>query len=149
MKWTRGRFLPDMSSSPARRRKRVYRSPPPLLAIGFVLVGGALILLEIYLVQQVLAGEIRGKLAAIPWILPILIGFFLIRGIANLLNPIIVAVYPHGFSYQRGKQARLLHVGADHDVLELSPVPPRYVELLQVLGDVATMGWSSPSRAAA
>ena len=89
---------------PSEAPEAVYRSPPPLLAIGFVMVGGALILLEIYLVQQVLAGEIRGKLAAIPWILPILIGFFLIRGIANLLNPIIVAVYPHGFAYQRGKQ---------------------------------------------
>jgi hypothetical protein len=42
-------------------------------------------------------------MAMLPWLLPILIGFFLIHGLSNLLNPITVAVYPHGFAYQRGR----------------------------------------------
>jgi len=81
----------------------LYRGQNSFVSIACILGGIALVLVEIYLVQQVLDGQIRGKMAMIPWLMPILIAFFLFRGIANLLNPVTVAVYPHGFAYQRGK----------------------------------------------
>jgi len=81
----------------------IYRSPHPIAAIGFILLGLGLLLLEIYLANQVLEGQIRGKMAMIPWLLPIAIVFFLVPGTFNLLNPITVAVYPHGFLYTRGR----------------------------------------------
>lgn len=88
---------------PEEAPETVYGGQNSAASIGCIVGGIALVLLEIYLVQQVLDGQIRGKMAMLPWLLPLLIGFFLIHGLSNLLNPITVAVYPHGFSYQRGR----------------------------------------------
>src|SRR5262245_36699700 len=88
---------------PEERPDAVYRSPNSLAAIGALIFGVLLLLLEIHLVRQVLSGDLRGKMAMIPWLLPIGIGFLLYWGLANLLHPIVVAVYPHGFLYARGR----------------------------------------------
>jgi hypothetical protein len=98
-----GSFAGGHELIPDEAPEAVYRGQHSMVSIGFVLIGTVLLLLEVYLVQQVLDGQIRGKMAMIPWLVPIAIGFFLFRGISNLLNPITVAVYPHGFAYQRGK----------------------------------------------
>jgi uncharacterized protein DUF6585 len=82
----------------------LYRSQHSIVSMAYIAIGVALVFLEIWLVQQVLDGQIRGKMAMIPWLMPIVIGFLLVLGTINLLSPITVAVYPHGFAYQKGRQ---------------------------------------------
>ena len=89
---------------PDEQPEAVYRSPYPLTAIGAVLVGALLLLLEVYLVRMVWKGELLGQVLLFPMLLPVVIGFLFYWGGVNLLSPIVVAVYPHGFLYARGKR---------------------------------------------
>ena len=93
----------DDTLIPAEQPDAVYRSPYPLTALAAVLFGALLLLLEVYLVRMVLRGDLLGEALLFPLLLPVAIGFLFYYGLSNLLSPIVVAVYPHGFLYARGK----------------------------------------------